>query len=166
MRLANDTVAHKVESFQESPSSLGDLSMSERLKSLLIQEKDLMLRDYAGDIRWAYYNLKDPHEVDYSVFSNFTNSDEMLLDVGASIGLSLVSFRLFNPRGKVISFEPCPWLEPASSWLKKEEDDRFNYFMVGAGNISTTLSLFVPCLDGAPIFYLASFGSLDEIGTF
>jgi len=104
--------------------------MSESLESFLTDKSDLILRDYGADIRWQYNYQKVPHEADFCVFSNFPDSSEVFLDIGASIGLSVASFRLFNPRGKVISFEPCPWLEPALSWLKKEEDDRFNYFMV------------------------------------
>lgn len=133
--------------------------MNERLESFLIDNSDLILRDYAADIRWHYYSQKDPHEADFSLFSNFPDSTEVFLDIGASIGLSVASFRLFNRGGKVISFEPCSWLEPALLWLKREEGARFDYFMVGAGHISTTLDLYIPCLDKVPIFYLASFVS-------
>ena len=122
-----------------------------------IRPEELVLGDFAGAIRWHYDEQKEPHEADFRVFSHLTGSGEVFLDVGANIGNSVASFRKFNRQAKVVSFEPCPWLEPALAWLKRKELDRFDYYMVGAGSRSEVKQLWIPCLDNVPIFYLASF---------
>ena len=124
---------------------------------LFIEADDLILHDYVQAIQWHYENQQTPHDEDFYVFSNFTDSNEVFLDIGANIGISAVSFRLLNRQAKIISFEPSPWLKPALQWLKNEEGEKFDYFMYGAGNESVTLDLFIPCLNKTPDFYLASF---------
>jgi FkbM family methyltransferase len=130
---------------------------------LFIDPQDLILHDFVHDIKHHYLNQQAPHDEDFCVFSNFTNRKEVFLDIGANIGISAVSFRLFNREAKIISFEPSPWLKPALEWLKNEEGEKFDYFMYGAGNESVTLELYIPCLNNRPNFYLASF-VVDRFG--
>jgi len=118
--------------------------------------EDLALEDYVASIRWEYEIHAEPHEEDFRVFCAFTGPDELLVDIGASIGISVASFRKFARFPKIVSFEPCPWLSPPLAWLKEKEGDRFEYFMVAAGAESAVRELCIPCLNNVPNFYLAS----------
>jgi FkbM family methyltransferase len=122
-----------------------------------ISFSDLILDDFAGAIKWHYETQTEPHEEEFRIFSHFAGPDEVFLDIGANIGNSVVSFRLFNKSCKIVSFEPSPWLKPAMDWLKAKEGERFDYFMVGAGSKNERKEIFIPCLDRKPNFYLASF---------
>jgi FkbM family methyltransferase len=79
----------------------------------------------------------------------------MLVDGGANIGNSVVSFRLMNRAAPIVSFEPAPWLEPALAWLSAH-DPAMTYHLAGLSERRERVSLYVPCLDRRPNFYLAS----------
>ncbi len=119
--------------------------------------EDLVLEDYLASIRWEYEVHNEPHEEDFRVFAAFPGPNELFLDIGAAIGISVASFRKFAPLAKVVSFEPAPWLAPALAWLKQKEGSRYDYFMVAAGAESAVRDLCIPCLNNVPNFYLASF---------
>jgi FkbM family methyltransferase len=125
--------------------------------NLFIDKREVKWDDYVILIKYFYLNHQTPQEEDFYVFSNFTDSKEVFLDIGANYGYSAVSFRLFNREAKIISFEPNPWLKPALQWLKSKEGERFDYYMYGVGDKAVTLELYIPCLNNIPNLYLASF---------
>ena len=120
-----------------------------------ISFSDLILEDFAAAARWHHLEQTAPHEEDFAVFRHMAGPDEVFVDLGANIGNSVVSFRLLNPRGSIVSFEPCFWLEPALRYLK-ESDGAMTYHLVGLGERAARVPFFVPCLDRVPDFYLAS----------
>jgi FkbM family methyltransferase len=123
----------------------------------LTSPEQLVLEDYVAAIKWHYEVHPDPHEEDFCIFAAFSGPDELFLDVGAAIGLSVASIRKFAQKGRIVSFEPSPWLAPPLAWLKQKEGDQFEYHLVGAGSKSSVAELIIPCLNNAPNFYLASF---------
>ena len=80
----------------------------------------------------------------------------MFLDVGANFGLSVASFRLYNTRMKIISFEPLPWMEPPLRFLKEREGDLFDYHIVALGRHDGAMTIEVPVVGDTPNFFRAS----------
>lgn len=117
---------------------------------------DLILDDFASAIRWHYETQTEPHEATFNIFRYFPGEDEFFLDVGANIGNSVVSFRLFNKMARIFSLEPLNILRPALDAVKNIEKDRFDFLMAGASSKPFTQSLYVPSAANHPVFYLAS----------
>ncbi len=93
----------------------------------------------------ARYARRHPHDPDFAAFGELPG-DGLFLDIGASIGQSALSFRIFNRRSPILSLEPLP---------EHRGDLRFvgrlirgqRFLMVGAAEESRTATLFVPMLD-------------------
>ena len=120
-----------------------------------IDFSDLILEDFAAAARWHHLEQTVPHEEDFLIFRRMSGPDEVFLDLGANIGNSVVSFRLMNQQARIVSFEPCFWLEPALRYLR-DHDPAMTYHLVGLGERAGRVSFYVPSLDRSPDFYLAS----------
>ncbi len=101
--------------------------------------------------------LKKPHENDFQLFSKIGNAEGLFLDVGANIGQSAVSFRIFNKSYRVFSLEPNQELEGSLKIVKKIIGPKFNFKMLGAGELSKTFEIFIPVVDGVPFTQEGSF---------
>ncbi|HUP56858.1 MAG TPA: FkbM family methyltransferase [Bdellovibrionota bacterium] len=100
---------------------------------------------------------KRPHERDFAFFSRFEGKPGLFLDVGANIGQSAVSFRIYNRSFDILSLEPNPLLEPELRFVKRLLGSRFQYRMVGAGERDETRPIYVPRVQGVPFPQEASF---------
>jgi FkbM family methyltransferase len=103
------------------------------------------------------FYLRRPHEADFRAFADLAD-DGLFLDVGANVGQSAMSFRLFNRASPIVSLEPNPTLRPELAFLKRWVlRENFSYHMVGASAECGSRRLFVPYVDRSPITGEASF---------
>jgi FkbM family methyltransferase len=98
-----------------------------------------------------------PHERDFAFFARLEGKPGLFLDVGANIGQSAVSFRIYNRSFDILSLEPNPLLEPELRFVKRLLGSRFQYRMVGAGERDETRPIYVPRVQGVPLPQEASF---------
>ncbi len=114
-----------------------------RLKAALSRTGPVYL--WARRLRAAgRYARRRPHDPDFAAFGELPG-DGLFLDVGASIGQSALSFRVFNRRSPILSLEPLP---------EHRDDLRFvgrlikghRFLMVGAADKSRKSILYVPML--------------------
>jgi FkbM family methyltransferase len=90
------------------------------------------------------YAARRPHDPDFAAFGRL-GGDGLFLDVGASIGQSALSFRVFNRSAPILSLEPLP---------SHRNDLRFvravlrghRFMIVGAAEESRRATLYVPML--------------------
>jgi FkbM family methyltransferase len=116
---------------------------------------DLILKDFASNARWHRANQRKPHEQDFVIFHRMPGAGEVFVDIGANIGLSIISFRLVNASAQIVSFEPLTCLEPALAALA-DLDSHLTYHMTGLGERDAVVPVWIPCVDRRPNFYLAS----------
>jgi FkbM family methyltransferase len=90
-----------------------------------------------------------PHDQSYKAFRHFiaVRPQGLFLDVGANDGISVLSFRKFSKKYRILGLEPNPALEPALRKIKSR-DVLFDYKMVGAGASPLRLPFFVPTYKG------------------
>lgn len=103
------------------------------------------------ETRNAYYRELDYqfsmkfHERDYSVLKHIPNDNYVILDIGANLGQSAMSF-LSETNMDVISFEPHPnYIEPLN--VTKElfdHGERMQIVNKGVGNYSGELVFYIP----------------------
>jgi FkbM family methyltransferase len=101
--------------------------------------------------RWARraravgrYASRRPHDPDFAAFGQL-GGEGLFLDIGASIGQSALSFRVFNRSAPILSLEPLP---------SHRNDLRFvravlrghSFLIVGAAEESRRATLYVPML--------------------
>lgn len=92
----------------------------------------------------ARYAAKRPHDPDFSAFGVLPGSG-LFLDVGASIGQSALSFRIFNREAPILSLEPLPSHRGDLRFVRNVI--RGHRFMIaGAAERSSTATLYVPML--------------------
>ena len=95
------------------------------------------------------YLTRKPHEPEFAAFALFRSRRKMFLDVGANMGQSAVSFRIFHP-APILSIEPNRFHEPDLRFLKRMLP-RFAYAMLGAGDQNREATLHVPFYKGLPL---------------
>lgn len=112
--------------------------------------KPLLART-GGVYRWsrrlralARYALHRPHDPDFAAFGALPGSG-LFLDVGASIGQSALSFRIFNRKAPILSIEPLP-SHRDDLRLVRRVIRRHSFMIAGAGEKSRRATLYVPML--------------------
>jgi len=95
----------------------------------------------------ALYALRRPHEPDFAAFALFPERDGLFLDVGANLGNSALSFRIFNARSPILSIEPNPFHERDLRVIKRLIRN-FDYKLFAAGDRSGEATLHVPFYKG------------------
>ena len=103
-----------------------------------------VLERYEHAAKYLMNNTTEPHEDDFYFFKNFEDDDGLIIDVGANIGQSVISFRLLNKAFKILSFEPNTALEPALAYLKSQIGNSFQYMMCGLGKKNEKRRLIIP----------------------
>lgn len=101
--------------------------------------------------RWARrmraltrYLARRPHDADFSAFGVLPGSG-LFLDVGASIGQSALSFRIFNRESPILSLEPLP-SHRADLRFVQRVIRRHRFLIAGAAEQPGRATLFVPML--------------------
>jgi FkbM family methyltransferase len=88
-----------------------------------------------------------PHEPDFAAFALFPEREGLFLDVGANLGSSALSFRLFNKRSPILSIEPNPFHERDLRFVKRLLRN-FDYELFAAGDARGEATLHVPVYKG------------------
>lgn len=101
--------------------------------------------------RWARrlravgrYAARRPHDPDFAAFRRL-GGDGLFLDVGASIGQSALSFRIFNRRSPIVSLEPLPSHRNDLRFVRLVAR-RHRFLIAGAAEESRRATLYVPTL--------------------
>jgi len=92
----------------------------------------------------ARYARRRPHDPDFAAFGRLPG-DGLFLDVGASIGQSALSFRIFNRDSPILSLEPLP-SHRGDLRLVRLLIRGHRFMMVGAAEETRRATLFVPML--------------------
>ncbi len=93
---------------------------------------------------YARYRASRPHEPDFAGFS-LLPGDGLFLDIGASIGQSALSFRIFKKVSPIISLEPLPEHEDDLRFVSRIIDG-FSFRMFGASDMTGVRTLCVPAI--------------------
>lgn len=103
----------------------------------------------------------EPHQPEYAALARLGDRPGLFVDVGANIGQSIASLRLFATAMRAVCFEPLPWLEPAlRELLDRGLIDAYHLVALGdppAGAAAGALPLVLPRVDGHPLTTRASY---------
>jgi FkbM family methyltransferase len=101
--------------------------------------------------RWARrlralsrYAAGRPHDPDFAAFEMIAG-EGLFLDIGASIGQSALSFRLFNKISPILSLEPLPSHRGDLKFVQRVIRG-YSFMMAGAAEETGSATLFVPML--------------------
>lgn len=101
--------------------------------------------------RWARrlralvrYAMRRPHDPDFSAFGSLPGSG-LFLDVGASIGQSALSFRIFNREAPILSLEPLPSHRGDLRFVRRVIG-KHRFIIAGAAEETRSATLYVPML--------------------
>ncbi|HEY5976325.1 MAG TPA: FkbM family methyltransferase [Solirubrobacterales bacterium] len=92
----------------------------------------------------ARYLRRRPHDPDFAAFGQL-EGDGLFLDIGASIGQSALSFRVFNRDSPILSLEPLPGHRNDLRFVRRVLRGH-DFMMVGASDRSRRATLFVPTI--------------------
>lgn len=102
------------------------------------------------------YFAKSPHEPQFAALPILPLGPGPILDIGANIGQSAVSFRMYDSEREIISFEPNfshkPDLHFLSLWLP-----RFSYQILGLSSENSSKTFRIPYVSGVPLSQEGSF---------
>ncbi len=101
--------------------------------------------------RWARriralgrYAARRPHDPDFAAFRRLSG-EGIFLDIGASIGQSALSFRVFNRNAPILSLEPLPTHHNDLRFVRMVLRGH-RFMIIGAGEESRRATLYVPML--------------------
>jgi FkbM family methyltransferase len=125
-------------------------------------ENSIYCQYYALQVLYHFRFLL-PHDADYRGVTRLPIGNpgtDGVLDVGANLGLSALSFRKLLPRARILSLEPNPC---HAKWLAriKDRDKNFDYLLVGAGESNASFALHVPYYRTIPLHTMASLQRAD-----
>ncbi len=92
----------------------------------------------------ARYLRRRPHDPDFAAFDQL-QGEGLFLDVGASIGQSALSFRIFNRTAPILSLEPLPSHRGDLRFVQRIVRDYW-FMIAGAAAESGEAVLYVPML--------------------
>jgi FkbM family methyltransferase len=94
----------------------------------------------------------------YDVFRQFRDKNQVVLDIGAHSGYSVVAMRYHGCEAKIVSADAMPANIEALSVLKELSGDSYDYVHKAISDGPGTLRLFVPVMNGFGITGIASTG--------
>lgn len=118
--------------------------------------------------RWARriralgrYAARRPHDPDFAAFRQL-RGEGLFLDVGASIGQSALSFRIFNRNAPILSLEPLPSHRKDLRFVRLVIR-RHRFMIVGAAEESRRATLYVPMLGSYELPAESSLSRVDAV---
>jgi FkbM family methyltransferase len=93
---------------------------------------------------FARYASRRAHDPDFAAFGQLPG-DGLFLDVGASIGQSALSFRIFNKRSPILSLEPLPTHRDDLRFVRRVISGH-QFLIAGAAEQSRQATLYVPMM--------------------
>jgi FkbM family methyltransferase len=112
----------------------------------------------------ARFVARRPHERDFAAFRHFAAREGLFLDVGANIGQSALSFRIFQKRAPILSIEANPYNEPDLRFVSRLVK-RFDFLICAAGDSEGVATLYTPTFRGVPITGEATFDRESAYGS-
>jgi len=98
----------------------------------------------------------EPHQPEFAVLERFRDKPGLFVDVGANLGQSIATLRLYSTAMRAVCFEPLPWLEPALAELQRLEFiDAYHIVALGDRSVGT-VPLVVPWVDDVPLLTRAT----------
>lgn len=101
--------------------------------------------------RWARrlralgrYLRRQPHDPDFAAFGKLSG-EGLFLDIGASIGQSALSFRIFNRKSPILSLEPLPSHRNDLRFVQRVIGGH-RFMLAGAAEETGRATLYVPLL--------------------
>lgn len=120
-----------------------------------------------GTLKWRAYRIirrifRRPHLSELKGLSCFSlDSSSLFLDIGANLGQTIDTVRLYTVDTPIISFEPNPFLASVMQNLYKE-DRHVTVEACGLGGATGTTDFFIPCYNGYVFNELASLRGVKE----
>jgi FkbM family methyltransferase len=108
------------------------------------------------------YLLRRPHEDDFAAFGRFGDRTGLFLDVGANVGTSALSFRLYNRGSPILSVEPNPDHERDLRMVGRLLRGH-TYLIAAAGDHNGWTELNIPMYGATPLTGLASMHRPEDI---
>lgn len=97
-----------------------------------------------------------PHDEDYIIFRAFSDSESVVLDVGANWGYSVGSLRLVGVGGVIVSFEAIPLYAGCLQRIKDLNQGEYNFLMTALSSQRGMLEFTVPVVNGLALTALTS----------
>jgi FkbM family methyltransferase len=118
--------------------------------------------------RWlrgfARFLRRHPHDPDFEAFALFRDRRGLFLDIGANMGQSAFSFRIFHD-GPILSIEPNPD-HRTDLRLCRLVLRRFSFLSVAAGEENGSATLRIPTYQGASVTGEASLLGGETLGSY
>lgn len=103
------------------------------------------------------------HEREFVHFLGLLPADQLLLDVGANIGIMAVPLARKASQGKVYAFEPMPYnLKALKRIIAYYKLKNVTVFETALGNIPGELKMVMPIIDGVKMQGLCHVEGIDE----
>ncbi len=110
------------------------------------------------------YLFRQVHDEDFLFFKNLDlNKRGLFLDIGANSGQAAMTFAILSKQFHIISFEPNVYLEKELKVVKHFLGKRFEYFMVGAGDVNVAMDFFIPLKQGVLMSEEGSFSYSKQL---
>lgn len=97
-----------------------------------------------------------PHDQDYTVFRAFSDSDSVVLDIGANWGYSVGSLRSVGVGGTIVSFEAIPLYMGCLQRIKDLDQGRYEFLMTALSSRRGVLRFTVPVVNDVALTALTS----------
>lgn len=91
----------------------------------------------------ARHLARQPHDPDFAAFG-VLGGDGLFLDIGANIGQSALSFRLYNRDSPILSMEPLPEHRHDLAFVSRLLSGH-RYRLEGAAALTRSATVYVPC---------------------
>lgn len=88
------------------------------------------------------------HDEDYFVFGSFQDPESTILDIGAHFGYSAASIWSAGSAAAIISFEVNPVFEPCFPCIVLLRPGRYDYWLGGVSDSSSSLIFAMPTING------------------
>ena len=104
------------------------------------------IKELSGAVmrRW---DTREVHDVDFHGFSLFSDHVKTVLDIGANLGQSIISFRILFPDAEIHSYEANPLLISSLKNLATEIPGDIEVNSFGLADKSGTFELNIPYVD-------------------
>tara|TARA_Y100000389_G_scaffold5366_1_gene5082 strand:- start:5107 stop:5934 length:828 start_codon:yes stop_codon:yes gene_type:complete len=105
-----------------------------------------------------YFRYFLPHDKDYLGIKNLNLPSGLdIIDVGANIGASFLSFKSLKLKNKIHCFEPNPILVKEKLNFLKKKYTNLSVYNVALGKKNVIGTFFLPYYKNKPLHYFASF---------
>lgn len=134
------------------------LSLIDRIKNRIIGVVERHPVSYYYCKRLPHhFSFLLPHDPSYLAFKYLSRGKEqgLFIDIGANDGISALSFRNFNKKYSIISFEPNPFQKKSLARVAKKIGG-FSFHLVAVGDQNGSFTLHVPHYGDIPLHSYAS----------